>query len=285
MQITDLMKTILVPCDFSKPSVNAFRFALDLATRTKGSIELLHVIELPVVNDTALNFEEALLRELEAKANTSFVKMTEKYKTAGVRVTSTVEFGGVCKTTLDHIHANSIDTVVMGSHGASGLREYFIGSNAERIVRRSPVPVLIVKDFFQGGIKNIVFPNNLDLEDQDDLIQKVKSIQNYFGAQLHVVWVNTPLNFTSDVFTRERLQEFAKRFALKNFTLNIFNHPTGNDGIVEFAKIANAEMIAMGTHGRKGFGHWLNGSIAEDVVNHSKALVWTYCMKTEPVEA
>ena len=279
------MKTILVPCDFSKPSVNAFRFALDLATRTKGSIELLHVIELPVVNDTALNFEEALLRELEAKANTSFVKMTEKYKTAGVRVTSTVEFGGVCKTTLDHIHANSIDTVVMGSHGASGLREYFIGSNAERIVRRSPVPVLIVKDFFQGGIKNIVFPNNLDLEDQDDLIQKVKSIQNYFGAQLHVVWVNTPLNFTSDVFTRERLQEFAKRFALKNFTLNIFNHPTGDDGIVEFAKIANAEMIAMGTHGRKGFGHWLNGSIAEDVVNHSKALVWTYCMKTEPVEA
>ena len=279
------MKTILVPCDFSKPSINAFRFALDMATRTKGSIELLHVIELPVVNDTALNFEEALLKELETKANTSFVKMTEKYRTEGVRVTSTVEFGGVCQTTLDHIHANSIDTVVMGSHGASGLREYFIGSNAERIVRRSPVPVLIVKDFFQGGIKNIVFPNNLDLEDQDDLIQKVKSIQNYFGAQLHVVWVNTPLNFTSDVFTRERLQEFAKRFALKNFTLNIFNHPTGNDGIVEFAKIANAELIAMGTHGRRGFSHWLNGSIAEDVVNHSKALVWTYCMKTEPVEA
>jgi nucleotide-binding universal stress UspA family protein len=283
------MKTILVPCDFSKPSVNAFRFALDLAIRTKGSIELLHIIELPVLHDTmlmpALNFEEALLKELEAKASASFVKMIEKYNTEGVKVTWTVEFGGVGKTTLDHIHANSIDTVVMGSHGASGFREYFIGSNAERIVRRSPVPVLIVKEFFKGGIKNIVFPNNLDLEDQDDLIKKVKSIQNYFGAQLHVVWINTPLNFTSDVTTRERLEEFAKHFALKNFTLNIFNHPTGNDGIVEFAKIANAEMIAMGTHGRKGFGHWLNGSIAEDVVNHSKALVWTYSLKHEPVEA
>ncbi|HEY5825879.1 MAG TPA: universal stress protein, partial [Cyclobacteriaceae bacterium] len=132
------MKKILVPCDFSKPSVNAFRFALDLVLRTKGSIELLHVVELPVLYDTtlmpALNFEEALLKELQAKAKTLFVKMMEKYNTEGVKVTWTVEFGGVCKTILDHIHANSIDTVVMGSHGASGLREYFIGSNAERIV-------------------------------------------------------------------------------------------------------------------------------------------------------
>jgi len=283
------MKKILVPCDFSKPSVNAFRFALDLAIRTKGSVELLHIIELPILHDTTLmpvlNFEEALLKELEAKAATSFVKMTEKYNTEGVKVTWTIEFGGVCKLIEDHIHGKSIDTVVMGSHGASGLREYFIGSNAERIVRRSSVPVLIVKEYFKGGIKNIVFPNNLDLEDQDDLLQKIRSIQNYFGAQLHVDWINTPLNFASDVITRQRLEEFAKHFALKNYTLNIFNHPTGNDGIVEFAKITNADMIAMGTHGRKGFGHWLNGSLAEDVVNHSKALVWTYSLKHEPVEA
>ena len=283
------MKKILVPCDFSKPSVNAFRFALDLAIRTKGSIELLHIIELPILHDTTLmpvlNFEEALLKELEAKATTSFVKMTEKYNTEGVKVTLTIGFGGVCKLIEDHIHGKSIDTVVMGSHGASGLREYFIGSNAERIVRRSSVPVLIVKEYFKGGIKNIVFPNTLDLEDQDDLLQKIKSIQNCFGAQLHVVWINTPLNFTSDVITRQRLEEFAKHFALKNYTLNIFNHPTGNDGIVEFVKITNADMIAMGTHGRRGFDHWLNGSLAEDVVNHSKGLVWTYSLKQEPVEA
>ena len=283
------MKKILVPCDFSKPSVNAFRLALDVAIRTKGSIELLHIIELPVLHDTTLapvlSFEEALLKELKAKATVSFSKMTEKYNTEGVKVTWTIEFGGVGKMILDHIHANSIDTVVMGSHGASGSREYFIGSNAERIVRRSPVPVLIVKEYLKGGIKNIVFPNNLDLEDQDELIQKINAIQNYFGAQLHVVWINTPLNFTSDVITRQRLEEFAKYFALKNNTLNIFNHPTGNDGIVEFAKIANADMIAMGTHGRKGFGHWLNGSLAEDVVNHYKGLVWTYSLKHVPVEA
>jgi nucleotide-binding universal stress UspA family protein len=260
-----------------------------MAIRTKGSIELLHIIELPVLHDTTLmpvlNFEEALLKELEAKATTSFVKMTEKYNTEGVKVTWSVEFGGVCKLIEDHIHTKSIDTVVMGSHGASGLREYFIGSNAEKIVRRSSVPVLIVKEYLKEGVKNIVFPNNLDLEDQDDLLQKIKSIQNYFGAQLHVVWINTPLNFTSDVITRQRLEEFAKHFALKNYTLNIFNHPTGNEGIVEFAKVVNAQMIAMGTHGRKGFGHWLNGSLAEDVVNHSKALVWTYSLKQEPVEA
>jgi nucleotide-binding universal stress UspA family protein len=167
----------------------------------------------------------------------------------------------------------------MGSHGASGLKEILIGSNAEKIVRRSPVPVLVVKNYFAGKVTNIVFPNTLETERQEELVMKVKALQALFNAKLHIVYINTPLNFTSDKVTLARLQAFAHRFMIKDYTINVYNHGDEQEGINLFARKVNAELIAMGTHGRKGIAHLVNGSLAEDVTNHADSLVWTYTMK------
>lgn len=279
------MQKILVPCDFSKSAINAFRFALDIAAQSKGVVHLLYVIELPILNDTVLmpvlNFEAELLRELREKADERFKKLMEKYPAEKVKIITRVEFGAVAKMINEYIAEKTIDLVVMGSQGASGLREIFIGSNAERVVRISAAPVLITKDYYKGPIKNIVFPNTLDTERQEDLVMKVKALQNFFKAKLHIVWINTPVNFTSDVETLERLNAFAKRFMLKDFTVNIFNHPDEEKGILHFTKSVKGDLIAMGTHSRKGFAHLVNGSLAEDIVNHGKGLIWTYTLQNE----
>jgi nucleotide-binding universal stress UspA family protein len=283
------MKKILVPCDFSKPAINAYRFALDVAQQSKGTIHLIHIIELPVLHDTVimpvLNFEEQLLQDLRENAAMRFKKITDKYQVAGVKVVTKVQFGAVSLMVQDYIEKESIDLVLMGSHGAAGAREFFLGSNAEKLVRTSPVPVLVLKDYFKGPIKNIVFPNTLETENQENLTMKVKALQSFFKARLHIVWINTPVNFTSDNITRERLEAFAKRFQLKDYTISIFNQRDEEKGIVEFAKSVKGDLIAMGTHGRRGVAHLLNGSLAEDVVNHYKGIVWTYTLKNEEVEA
>lgn len=283
------MKDILVPCDFSKSAIDAYRFALDVAAQAKGTVQLLHVIELPVLHDTllmpTLNFEQQLLIELEEKAEAEFERVTSKYKEPGVNVTTNVLFGPTSKMILAFASDQAADLIIMGSHGASGLREFFIGSNAEKIVRRSPVPVLILKDYYKGPIKDIVFPNTLETENQEDLVMKVKVLQNFFSAHLHIVWINTPLNFTSDSVTYERLNAFAKRFMLKDFTVHVFNCLNEEEGIVNFTKLIKGHLIAMGTHSRTGISHLLNGSLAEDVVNHTKNLVWTCSLKNRPVEA
>jgi nucleotide-binding universal stress UspA family protein len=283
------MKKILVPCDFSKPAVNAFRFALDIAAKSKGAIHLLNVVELPVMHDTVLmpvlNFEEQLFNDLKANAETRFKKITEKYNTGSAKVIVKTVFGSVSRMIQDYIKEESIDVVVMGSHGATGAREFFIGSNAEKMVRNSPVPVLVIKDYFKGPIKSIVFPNTLDTEDQEDLVMKVKALQNFFKAHLHLVWINTPLNFTSDSLTNDRLEAFAKRFMLKDYTISVFNNTDEERGILEFSAAIKGDLIAMGTRGRKGIAHLINGSLAEDVVNHSKGLVWTYALQQTAIEA
>jgi K+-sensing histidine kinase KdpD len=129
-----------------------------------------------------------------------------------------------------------------------------------------------------------VFPNTLDTQDQEDLVMKVKALQNFFKAHLHLVWINTPLNFASDTVTSHRLEAFAKRFMLKDYTVSVFNHTDEERGILEFTNSIKGDLIAMGTHGRKGISHLVNGSLAEDVVNHNRGMVWTYSMKSVPVE-
>lgn len=277
------MKKILVPCDFSEQAMNAFRFAVDVAALSKGEVHLVHVIELPVMHDSVLmpvmSFEEALLKELREKAEKEFKKITDKYG-AEVKTITRVIFGATSRMITDYIDDQSIDLVIMGTKGASGVKEVLIGSNAEKVVRRSPVPVIAIKKYVKtSSIKNIVFPNTLDTEKQEDLVMKVKTLQNFFKAQIHIVWINTPTNFTPDRITFERLHAFAKRFMFKDFTVSVYNDPFEESGIINYAHAVNADMIAMGTHGRKGLAHILSGSVTEDVVNHVDCPIWTYALK------
>ena len=91
------MKNILVPCDFSKPAVNAFRFALDIAGRSKGIVYLLNVIELPAIHDPiimpVISFEKEFLNELKEKTSKEFDKIITKYKPDAVEVRTEVSFG------------------------------------------------------------------------------------------------------------------------------------------------------------------------------------------------
>lgn len=278
------VKNILVPCDFSEQAIHAFRFAVEVARKSKGEVHLVHVIELPVVHDSVfmpvLSFEEAFLKELREKAEAEFKKITARYTDESDRIASLVLFGGTFIMLSDYITSEKIDLVIMGTKGATGAKEILVGSNTEKMVRRSPVPVIAVKKYTSAdSIKNIVFPNTLQTEKQEDLVMQVKALQHFFNATLHIVWINTPNNFTPDRLTNQRLQAFVKRFMFKNYTVNVYNDPYEEAGIINFTHSIGADMIAMGTHGRKGLAHVLAGSIAEEVVNHVDCPIWTYTLK------
>lgn len=276
------MKKIIVPCDFSDQAVEAFRLALDLAALINGQVHLINVIELPVMHDTVLmptlSFEENLMKELKAGAETQFTKLKSQYG-GSAKVESVVLYGATSISILDYVSENNIDLVVMGSKGASGVKELVIGSNAEKIVRRSEVPVLVVKKYVElASIKNIVFPSTLQ-HDHEDLVTKVKELQDIFKATLHIVYINTPGNFTRDIITTKRLNDFVRRYMFTNYTTSVFNDNYEESGVINFTHTIGADMIAMGTHGRKGLTHLLSGSVTEDIVNHVDCPIWTFTFK------
>lgn len=279
------MNRVLVPFDFSEQSVSALRFAVDVCKEAKSDLHLLHVIELPMLNDSilmpVLSFEQQLLDELRAEAVKKFAKIADKYRDE-LLIRTSVEFGKIVRTIVDFIGREDIDLVVMGTKGSGGLQEMLIGSNTEKVVRRSPVPVIAVKNYVRpASISNIVFANDFESEDQLELVSKVKALQSFFKATLHLVRINTPMNFASDVETGEKMRNFARRFQLRDYTINIFNHQNEESGILHFANLVKGDLIAIGTHGRTGLAHLLSGSLAEDVVNHVGYPVWTYGIHAE----
>lgn len=274
------MKKILVPCDFSDSAIQAFKFAVEIAAQNKGEVVLLNVVEIPVVHDSvmvpALSFEETYLKEMKDRAERDFVKMKAKWAKEGPKVTTHVIYGATTPTIARFVEDNKISLVVMGTKGATGLKEFFVGSNTEKIVRWSPVPVISIKKAAKASsIKNIVFPSTLHA-DEEELTMKVKALQENFKATLHILYVNTPANFRTDQITRKMMSDFAKRFMLKNYTLNIYNDLSEELGVAHFTKETKGDLIAMATHGRKGLSHLMSGSIAEDVVNHIECPIWTF---------
>jgi nucleotide-binding universal stress UspA family protein len=275
------MKNILVPCDFSEPAIHAFRFALDIAVRAKSDVRLYHVIELPAIHDPIImpvvTLEQEFLKELKEKALVRLNGLISQFgEPASVKATAVVDFGSPARMMTEFADKESIDLIAIGSHGASGVKEYFIGSNAEKIVRRSSIPVLVIKSYEGKPIRNIVFPNSLETEKQEDLIAKVKELRSFFSANLHILYVNTPTHFTADNITCSRLEAFAKKFGFTDYTLNVYNYPYEDSGIIQFAHKINADLVAMGTHGRRGIAHFVSGSLAEDIVNHAQCPIWTY---------
>jgi nucleotide-binding universal stress UspA family protein len=203
-------------------------------------------------------------------------KLVEDSRFDGVKVKQELRIGSPYHGMNKIITERKFDLIVMGTAGRSDLEQMIIGSNTEKVVRRSHCPVLTMhnkpgsKEF-----KNIVYATSMD-KDEEIFSRIVRATQKLYDSTVHLVRINTPGNFQRDAIVKKYMQDFAKKLQLKNFTINVFNDVSEEEGIVYFADSINADLIAMATHGRTGFAHVLAGSIAEDVVSHSKRPVLTF---------
>ncbi|HEX6892905.1 MAG TPA: universal stress protein [Chryseolinea sp.] len=283
------MKRILVPTDFSKPAMIATEVAADIARKAGTELTLLHVIEEDVGNSINVEgqvnsdsgWEERIYTmKLIEKAKKQMAKAAEDPKLEGVRVRQELRVGSPYHGMNKIIVEKKVDLVVMGTSGRSELEQMIIGSNTEKVVRTSNCPVLTVhnkpssKDF-----KEIVYATSMDKE-EEVFSRVVRATQKLYDSTIHLVRINTPGNFQRDVSVKKYMLDFAKKLQLKNYTLNVFNDISEEEGIIYFADSINADLIAMSTHGRTGFAHVLAGSIAEDVVSHSKRPVLTFVTKS-----
>jgi nucleotide-binding universal stress UspA family protein len=278
------MKKILVPCDFSSQSQQAFQAAMNIATQANAIILLLHVLPSPALYTTGvagepLALDPSYFARMEDDAKKELEKMAKKSDRAG-RVRTQVEYGSLTAAIENTIATHSIDLVVMGTSGASGVKELFIGSNTEKVVRFSPVPVLTIRNApALKSIKDILVPSTLDLN-QTEFIHKLQELREFFGATLHILVVNTPAHFRSDAEGREALDAFVKHYSLNNVKVHFRNYLHEDSGIASFAVSEKMDLLAMATHARKGLAHLFSGSVTENVVNHLSLPIWSYRLKS-----
>lgn len=274
------MKKILVPTDFSENAENALQIAAQLAQKFKSEIYLLHMIELPVnmsnpVGETrSNNLPEAIGFMKLAKKR--FTEILSRPYLKGIKVHEIVEFhqafDGIMETSREH----GCDYIIMGSKGASGFKEMFIGSNTEKVVRTSEIPVLVIKEARPNfEVNDFVFATNLDNNNKMTL-EKVVEFAKLMDARLHLLYVNTANEFITSKDTDTYLEKYVEDIDFDNYEFHIYNDDSVEQGVLNFSKKINADLIGIATHGRKGLSHFFNGSISEDLVNHAHSPVITF---------
>ncbi len=278
------MKRIIVPTDFSPCSMSALRVAVELAKKIDAVISIVHTYAIPIYGFTSgqLMYDGVELgkikgeidEELDRIAQMDFIQgqTVEKYLLPEYSVDQIVE----------HETLKTADLIVMGTNGASGFKEV-LGSNAERMIRKAPCPVLAVREGAEKNfnIRNVVFASTFYGEVYDRF-PTIKKFVDLFDAKLHLLHVNTPSDFMTTDYSDNLMNSFVEKFGLINATVNIYNDSSVEDGVINFARRMEADLIALETHGRTGLNHVFGGSIAEDVANHVHIPVLTYRIKEAP---
>lgn len=275
------MKKIIVPVDFSEHSEYALEAASMLAKKNNAEILALHMLEISnaVMNkvDGMKQMESLFFLKLAEKR---FEEFLNKNYLKGIKVTPIIKHFKVFSEVNDVAKEHEADLIVMGSQGASGLKEVFIGSNTEKVVRHSDIPVLIIKhNPILMDFENVVFACDFS-EDAIEQYIRAKEMVEKLGSKMHLVYVNLPSSrFKSSSEIEKLVASFLRKAEgslEKMKEVNYVNDYTIEQGILNFSNLIGADLIAVATHGRKGISHFFEGSISEDIANHSTLPVMTF---------
>jgi nucleotide-binding universal stress UspA family protein len=272
------MKRILVPVDFSEYSVEALKVASQIARKNNFEIILLHLLELPHQSTDVFGngnsipeiifFKNKAISMLEELMDSPFLK--------GIEVFESIEFNKVEIGVIDASKKNNVDLIVMGSHGTSGFNELLVGSNTEKVVRSSKIPVLVIKKgVIEFNANHMVFASDFSKETRKPF-RKMLEFAKLFNSKLSLVTICTPSSFKTTIATEKNMDNFIANFDIDNYSTHIYNDTNIENGIINFSNSVNADLIGICTHGRTGLAHFYNGSISEDLVNHAMKPVITF---------
>ena len=272
------MKKILIPTDFSACADKAVSSALKLAETNDFEIHFMHIAHVPV--DWQTHEDSSKLYPEVSKTvkdhHLHLDQLVQKAESMGIAARKFLIFNKNYHAIIAHTEREKIDLVVMGSTGATGLKGLLLGSNTQKIVRLSQVPVLVIKDDLseQFELKHMVFVSDF----QEQVINQFKSYVAFvqsLNAKLSLLFINTPENFTDSLTTKLVMGNYAMHAPGAVENTHVFNSYNFMEGLETFCKEHQIDAIGMITHGTGSGLHLFNSSLTEKVVNQAKIPVLT----------
>ena len=142
------LRRILVPIDFSEHSKNALKYAIPFAEQFKASIDLIYVVE-PTVYPADFSFGQIgfpnVEEELRNRGSEELDHLMEKEIGRRVSASKTVRTGKPFYEINQYAAEEDVDLIVIATHGHTGMEHLLFGSTAEKVVRKAPCPVLVVR--------------------------------------------------------------------------------------------------------------------------------------------
>ncbi len=277
------MKKILIPVDFSDLARHAFELGKQLQAELEAELHFVHIVTLPshilltpdgeLFDDDEMDITQLQLEHAQAER-----KLKAWITGVEAHVVNKVLYGHVNETLLHYAQKIKADMVLMGTHGAFGMREVLNGSHAEYLAMHADMPILSLKGEAGKRIEKMVLaadftaimPKNIDL-----LLALRKALQ----AQLYLLQIQKPGKRKREVEIQEQMSAFAEANGLEDVAYAIFPAQDLEEGIVRFAADNNIDLIAIGSMQRTGLNKLINGCISADLVNHVQKPIFTFKLK------
>lgn len=282
---TDKMERlkIVIPVDFTEQSDYAITYARNFRKNFEIELYLLHVIEVSGFADinTEGHYEDLMglnaemLEMQQDKAREQLQALYDREKDAFRELITVLKVGPLTETIVSFAEKMKVDMILMGTKGANRLKAWFSGSETQIVARRSDIPVLtVMSDRRDAAIKDVLLISDFsDPELAPDAI--VGKITRAFDARLHMLCIIPEKE--SDPGPREKaIAKYSRMHHLDAYEVHIHQDNKVLEGINQFDKMEEMDMILIGTHGRKGINHLIRGSIAESLINHLHKPVLVY---------
>ncbi len=262
---------ILVPTDFSEVADCALKHAIAVAKAYKNEITLMYIVEDGFLGGIFSKSQSEIMKDaIVTKLN---VKAQEIERETGIKVTTRAESGKVYKTISEIANAEKFDSIIMGSHGASGL-EQIVGSNASRTIQYAEVPVVVVKSTSLGaeGYKKIVMPFDLTIESKQKLEWGINIAQK-FNSEIHIVYSKSDDEYLDAKMkaniaqVKHTLEDHKVKYVMYEFKDSVLDNFANE--IHNYANIIKADLIVAMTHTEKGISEMIIGTLTQQLVNRA----------------
>jgi nucleotide-binding universal stress UspA family protein len=276
------IKKILVPIDFSDASDAALSEAAGLAVLFKAELVLLHVVEDRLYAASALDTVEVILPNFGAVKKEIGKKMSDLQK----RINKKYEIKCTIHILNGHIHSEvktlakkkKINLIVMGTHGASGFKEYFIGSNAQRVVTISDVPVLTtpVKSK-KMSFRNILLPIDNSVHSRAK-VNIALIFADLFNSNIHLIGLPGTKEKSEVAKFNLKLKSVEKHIEDQGFSYSskIVSGTNTAEAALSYATKNKCDLIVINTgHESKTTGMFM-GMFSQQIVNHSNVPVLSF---------
>jgi nucleotide-binding universal stress UspA family protein len=258
------MKRILIPTDFSLCSKVAVKTGMDWAAQSGAEVILLHDIDVQSHHEPN---EDEIQNAIE---NAQLILDGMDKENENITIKKIISREGLFKSIPKILEEYTVDLMVMGSHGASGKNEFFIGSNTQKIARLVHCPILVIKEPLDKlDFDNVVFASTFN-ESEAAVFKKFLSLVKDFKPVIHLVAINTGSFFDAPVsLTIDAMESFKSIAAPLTCKVHMYKDFTVESGIRHFAKEIRADLIGISNHQRKPLKRMLTGSTVEAIINHA----------------
>lgn len=269
------MKQILFPTDFSEAANTAFIYALRFADSFDAELVILHVYDLPIVETPTLPestkeiFDIVEMNQFESfrEELPELHKMAERRNLGHVKMRNILLYGDLVYNINKVCIEEKIDLIVMGTKGATGLKETFLGSSTASVIANTKVPVLgIPAEAEYHPIKNIAFTTQYKDKDNDALA-KTLDIARKFKASVLCLYIKNP-DDPADI--DERINEW--KIFYRDENIDFFNIAGDHieQTILDFAENQKVGLLVMRTHKRGFFESLFHRSLTKKMAYHTK---------------